>query len=109
MRVGSGSFPISILGRTLEDGSMSSATNSTADDEHSPLRRLSEGHILGGVASGLADYLDIDTAIVRIAFAALCFLGGIAIPVYVAGWLLIPEEGSDSTIADDLLEHAGLG
>jgi phage shock protein PspC (stress-responsive transcriptional regulator) len=70
------------------------------------LRRVRDGHILGGVAAGAAQYLDVDTAIVRIGFVALMFLGGLAVPLYLAGWLLIPEEGAATTIADDLLEHA---
>jgi len=73
-----------------------------------PLRRRPEGRILGGVASGLAEYLDIDLAVVRIGFVVLGLLGGIAVPLYLAGWLLIPEEGADSAIADDLLGRARL-
>jgi phage shock protein C len=70
------------------------------------LRRALEGRFLGGVAAGLAEYLDLDVALVRIGFVALCFLGGAAIPLYVAGWLFIPDEGTDVTIADDLWRHA---
>ena len=33
----------------------------------------------------------------------LVFLGGLAVPLYLAGWLLIPEEGSDTSVAEDLL------
>jgi phage shock protein PspC (stress-responsive transcriptional regulator) len=85
-----------------------SRTTSTnqANDDRPPLRRHTEGHILGGVASGLAEYLDVDLSVVRIGFVALGLLGGIAIPLYVAGWLLIPEDGADSAIADHLLGHA---
>jgi phage shock protein PspC (stress-responsive transcriptional regulator) len=80
------------------------ANGNTGD--RSRLQRAVDGRILGGVAAGLSQYLDIDIAVVRIGFVALGLLGGIAIPLYLAGWLLIPEEGSDSTIADELLEHA---
>lgn len=81
-------------------------TTTTDDTRSRLLRRATDGHILGGVAAGLSDYLNIDVAVVRIAFVGLGLLGGIAVPLYVAGWLLIPEEGSESTIADDLLGHA---
>jgi phage shock protein PspC (stress-responsive transcriptional regulator) len=84
----------------------STTTSTTTDADRSQLCRRPEGHILGGVASGLAKYLDVDLSVVRIGFVALGLLGGIAIPLYVAGWLLIPEEGADSAIADDLLGHA---
>ena len=71
-------------------------------DSHRNLRRRTEGRILGGVATGLARYLDMDVAIVRVGMVALCLFAGMAIPLYLAGWLLIPEEGADSALADAL-------
>jgi phage shock protein PspC (stress-responsive transcriptional regulator) len=59
--------------------------------------------MLAGVAVGLADYFDVDTTLVRIGFVVLAFLGGLAIPLYVAGWLLIPAEGADQSVAEELL------
>ena len=59
--------------------------------------------MVAGVASGLADYFDIDPTLVRIGFVALALLGGLAVPLYLAGWLLIPEEESDRSVAEDLL------
>jgi phage shock protein PspC (stress-responsive transcriptional regulator) len=67
------------------------------------LHRGGEHRMLAGVAVGLADYFDIDPTLVRIGFVALTFLGGLAVPLYLAGWLLIPEEGSDTSVAEDLL------
>jgi phage shock protein C len=69
-----------------------------------PLRRLADGRILGGVAAGVADYFDVDATIVRIALVVLTFFGGAGIPLYLAGWLLIPEEGSDQSLASELLQ-----
>ena len=91
---------------TASDTTTDTRTTTTEDARSRVLRRATDGHILGGVAAGLSDYLNIDVAVVRIAFVGLGLLGGIAVPLYVAGWLLIPEEGSESTIADDLLGHA---
>ncbi len=67
------------------------------------LRRVSAGHLLGGVASGLAQYLDLDVAVVRLAFVVLALVGGAGVPLYVAGWLLIPDEHTGISIAADLL------
>jgi phage shock protein C len=78
-----------------------------SQDEPRLLRRPSEGRILGGVAAGLAAYFALDVAHVRIILVALSFLGGAAVPLYLAAWLLIPEEGSDTAIADEVLTHAG--
>jgi phage shock protein C len=66
-----------------------------------PLSRPRNGRMLAGVAAGLADYLGVDPTLVRIAFVLLAFLGGAAVPVYLACWLIIPEEGSDQSIAGD--------
>jgi phage shock protein PspC (stress-responsive transcriptional regulator) len=60
--------------------------------------------MLAGVAAGLADYLDIDTTIIRLAFVAATLLGGVGVPVYLACLLLIPEEGSDVSLATDLID-----
>ena len=67
------------------------------------LHRVGRGRMLAGVAAGLADYFDVDPTIVRIAFVALAFLGGLAVPLYLAGWLLIPDEDSDVSVAEELV------
>jgi phage shock protein C len=66
------------------------------------LHRGGRGRMLAGVAVGLADYFDVDPTMVRIGFVALAFLGGLAVPLYVAGWLLIPDEESDVSVAEEL-------
>ena len=69
-----------------------------------PLCRPAHDRMLAGVAAGLADYLGIDTAIVRVVFAVLVVVGGAGVPLYLAGWLLIPEEGAEQSIASDLIQ-----
>jgi phage shock protein PspC (stress-responsive transcriptional regulator) len=69
-----------------------------------PLRRAYHGRMLAGVAAGIADYLGVDVTIVRVAFAVFAFLGGAGIPAYLACMLLIPEEGTDESIASSLLD-----
>jgi phage shock protein PspC (stress-responsive transcriptional regulator) len=61
--------------------------------------------MIAGVAAGLADYLGVDAALVRIGFVALTLMGGVAVPLYVAGWLLIPDEDGGPTIAEELLHR----
>jgi len=68
------------------------------------LRRSYEDRMLGGVAGGLAHYFGVDAMIVRIAFVVLTVFGGAGIPLYLAGLLLIPDEGSDQSIAGSLIE-----
>jgi len=69
-----------------------------------PLRRAYQGRLLAGVCAGIADYLAVDVTLVRVAFAVFTFLGGAGIPAYLACLLLIPEEGSDQSIASSLLD-----
>ena len=57
--------------------------------------------MLAGVASGIAAYVGIDPLLVRIAFAVLTVMGGAGIPIYVACWLLIPDESANQSIATD--------
>jgi phage shock protein PspC (stress-responsive transcriptional regulator) len=61
--------------------------------------------MLAGVASGLARYLGIDVLVVRIALVVLVFVGGIGVPLYLASWLLIPDEGTGESIAADFTQN----
>jgi phage shock protein PspC (stress-responsive transcriptional regulator) len=72
-------------------------------DHEMRLHRRRSGRMLGGVAGGLADYFDVDPVLVRIGFVALVFLGGLAVPLYAAGWALIPDEETDTSIAEEIL------
>ena len=74
------------------------------DPARTALRRPFEDRMLAGVASGLARYFGVDTTIVRIAFVVLTIVGGAGIPLYLAGLLLIPDEGSDQSIAGSIIE-----
>jgi phage shock protein PspC (stress-responsive transcriptional regulator) len=68
------------------------------------LSRPVQDRMLGGVAAGIARYLSVDVTVVRIVFAVLAIMGGAGIPLYLAGWLLIPEEGAEQSIASDLIQ-----
>jgi phage shock protein PspC (stress-responsive transcriptional regulator) len=58
-----------------------------------------------GVCSGLGEHFGIDPVIFRIAFAALALAGGGGILLYLAAWLVIPEEGSEESIAVQILRE----
>lgn len=66
-----------------------------------PLCRPSHDRMLAGVAAGVARYLGVDVTVVRIVLAVLAIIGGAGIPIYLLGWLLIPDEGSDQSIASE--------
>lgn len=67
------------------------------------LCRPNRDRMLAGVASGIARYLGVDALLVRIALVTLIFVGGIGLPLYVACWLLIPDEGASQSIASDFV------
>lgn len=59
------------------------------------LRRSVTDRHIAGVAGGIARHLDIDPIIVRVALVVGVFFGGAGLLLYVAGWILVPEEGTD--------------
>ena len=66
----------------------------------SPTRRLYRSRsdrILGGVAGGLASYLQVDPALTRLAFAALVLAAGSGLLAYIIAWIVIPEEPEGET------------
>jgi phage shock protein PspC (stress-responsive transcriptional regulator) len=64
------------------------------------LRRPLGGRMVAGVAAGVAEYLDIDPVLVRIALVVLTLCGGAGILVYAAAWALVPEEGAPGSMAE---------
>jgi phage shock protein C len=77
-------------------------TSQKNQEEPRLLRRSVEGRMLGGVAAGLAKHFALDVKFVRIV-VAVSFLSGAGVAIYLAAWLLIPEEGSEVAIADGFL------
>lgn len=68
-----------------------------------PLRRRATDRVVGGVAGGLGDYLNVDPILIRAAFAGLMIFGGTGLMLYVLGWILIPDEGHRDSIAQTAL------
>jgi phage shock protein C len=54
------------------------------------LMRSSTDKKLGGVCAGLADYLDMDTTLVRVLWLLVVLCGGTGILLYVILWLVLP-------------------
>ncbi|HSK13875.1 MAG TPA: PspC domain-containing protein, partial [Phnomibacter sp.] len=55
------------------------------------LYRDEQDKIIGGVASGLANYFKIDPAIIRVIFVALFFGGGSGLLIYIILWIILPS------------------
>ena len=50
---------------------------------------------ISGVCGGLAEYFDVDTTLVRLAFVLLALLGGPGIILYIALAIAMPERPRD--------------
>ena len=66
-------------------------------------RRSSTGRI-AGVCAGIAEYLDVDVTLVRLAWVVLsivpgCFVGGLL--AYVAAWLIMPDSTAPAGVEPD--------
>ena len=66
------------------------------------IRRSATDVKLTGLCGGVAQHWGVDPVLVRVGWALLALSGGIGLVLYVAGWLLIPVEGSDKALVDDL-------
>jgi phage shock protein C len=57
------------------------------------LMRSGRERLWAGVAGGMAEYFDVDPAIMRIIWVAAAVLtGGLAVPAYIVMWLVMPRD-----------------
>jgi len=71
------------------------------------LERPLKGRMVAGVAAGLGEYFGIDPTVVRVVFAAVTLLAGVGLLIYLAAWLLIPEQGEQASIAERIMSKTG--
>ncbi len=73
---------------------------------HKKLYRSSDDKIIAGVCGGLAEFLGIDSTIVRLIFIVLTFFSGLGILLYIVGVFLIPKEGQGVVSKETMRESA---
>ena len=62
--------------------------------------------ILGGVCSGIANYINVDPAIVRLLFAIITFGGfGFGIFLYLLAWIILPARDLDGYVGKRLFRN----
>jgi signal transduction histidine kinase len=82
---------------------------SSVTERRSQLRRDPEAGIVAGVCAGIAAQLGFDVTLVRIAFVALTFAGGIGPVLYALLWALVPVQGGRAAIrVPDLGRRGGM-
>lgn len=70
-------------------------------------RRSRNDRVLAGVCGGLAESLAMDPVIVRVLMVVLTFFGGAGIIVYLACWLLMPEDNREASLAERAIARGG--
>lgn len=81
-------------------GNAGSQTYASTEEVKQPRRLSRSGNdkIIGGVAAGLAHYLRIDPAVMRILFAVVTFGGfGTGFLLYIVLWIVLPVTDLDSS------------
>jgi phage shock protein C len=74
------------------------------------LVRARKGRLLAGVCAGIAEYVGIDVTVIRLIFVVLGVVTfGVGALVYLATWIVIPEEGEEQSIAENLIKKTGSG
>jgi phage shock protein PspC (stress-responsive transcriptional regulator) len=73
-------------------------------NESKVLRRTRDGRMLAGVCAGVADYFGLDVTLVRVIWAvASVITGGAGALAYLVAWIIIPDEGQKSSIAENMV------
>jgi phage shock protein PspC (stress-responsive transcriptional regulator) len=67
------------------------------------LLRPRDGRMLAGVCAGVADYFALDVTLVRVIWAVVAVItGGAGVLAYLVAWIIIPDEGQKSSIAENV-------
>jgi phage shock protein C len=61
-------------------------------DPNRKLYRSKTNRKLAGVCGGLAQYLNVDATVIRVLFVLLAVLGGSGLVLYLAMWIIVPNE-----------------
>jgi len=57
---------------------------------HKKLTRSRKDEKIAGVCGGFAEYLDIDSTLVRVIWLMLAFFGGWGLFAYIIAWIVMP-------------------
>ena len=67
------------------------------------LTRSKTNKIVAGVAGGIAAYTGFDLSLTRLITFLVVLLTGIGPILYIAAWIILPEEGSATTGLDKII------
>ena len=84
-----------IIDRVSDDETVVDAVQPEGDDPREPRRRWhrsTSDRYLGGVAAGVARWLDVDPLVVRVGLVVVSVFWPLAVVIYAALWLLAPSD-----------------
>ncbi len=68
------------------------------------LVRSRKDRMVAGVCAGLGHYFGLDVTLVRVIVAVVSVMtGGAGVLAYLAAWVIIPGEGENTSIAQDIV------
>src|ERR1700759_2519697 len=67
------------------------------------LERSASNKMLAGVCGGLGRYFELNPTVFRVGFVVLTLLGGAGVLVYLAAALVMPAEGKERSLAEQVL------
>ena len=79
---------------------MAKKQNSGEDKQVKRLYRSQKNKVFGGVCGGIAEYFEIDVAIVRILTVLLALFNGIGLIIYLCALFVVPLNPSQAEYAD---------
>ena len=77
------------------------------ENNNKRLERSRTNRVIAGVCAGLADYFNIDIALMRVLFVVATICGSFGFWMYVILWIVVPEEnilgpGNQQTYGDTI-------
>ena len=77
--------------------------------ENKILKRSRNNRVIAGVCAGMADYFNIDIALMRVLFVVAAMCGSFGFWMYVILWIVVPEEntlgqGDNTRSYDDTID-----
>ncbi|WP_017573796.1 PspC domain-containing protein [Nocardiopsis halotolerans] len=68
-------------------------------------RRSGTDRYLAGVCGGIAEFLNVDSTLVRLVFAVLTVLGFSGVFVYVLAWLIMPAHNERHSLLEQIIRN----
>lgn len=68
------------------------------------LYRSDTEKIIAGVAGGIAEFMDLDPSLIRLAFVILGIFGGGGVVIYIIMWLIVPKANTISSTNQETIK-----